>query len=152
IMSMKTSYRERDYEYGEAMLKLRTALGLTQERLGKLVGISRRSVTEWEAGCSYPKTEHLKALIELAVQRQAFSTESQTEEIRQIWNLAHQQVPPDEDWLCALLSQCNSPQGEIVQTCDTRQEEIGASTVCPYSAGPELEADPVLCSNLLPPV
>jgi transcriptional regulator with XRE-family HTH domain len=58
---MKTSYRERDHEYGEAMLKLRTAIGLTQRRLGNLVGVSWRAVAEWEAGSSYPKAERLKA-------------------------------------------------------------------------------------------
>jgi DNA-binding transcriptional regulator YiaG len=49
---MKTSYRERDYTYGEAMLKLRTAIGLTQERLGNLLGVSGRTVGEWEVGRS----------------------------------------------------------------------------------------------------
>src|SRR5215472_12959750 len=109
MMSMKTLYRERNYEYGEAMLKLRNALNLTQGGLGKLVGVSRRSVAEWEAGCSYPKTERLKALIELAVQHQAFSTGSESEEIRQLWKVAHQKVLLDEDWLSALLDQQRSP-------------------------------------------
>lgn len=107
---MKTPYRERDYEYGEYMLKVRKSIGLTQGGLGKLVGVSWRSVAEWEAGCSYPKTERLKALIELAVQHQAFSAGSEAKEIRQFWKLAHQKVLLDEGWLCALLSQRNFPQ------------------------------------------
>src|SRR5215472_8199925 len=104
IISMKTSYRERDYVYGEAMHKLRATLGLTQGELGKLVGVSWRSVAEWEAGSSYPRTERLKALIELGVQHQAFSTEHTAEEIRALWKVARQKVLIDEDWLRALLA------------------------------------------------
>src|SRR6516162_4983859 len=101
MMSMKTSYHERDYEYGEVMFKLRKSIEVTQGELGKLTGVSRRSVAEWEAGCSYPKTERLKVLIELAVQHQAFSTGNEAEEIRQLWKVARQKVLLDEEWLCA---------------------------------------------------
>jgi len=71
---MKALYRERNYEYGVNIPKLLNALYMTQGELRKLAGVSWRSVAEWEAGCSYPRIERLKALIELAVQRQAFST------------------------------------------------------------------------------
>jgi hypothetical protein len=36
------SYRERDYPFGQAMLTLRTSIGLTQAGLGRLLGVSRR--------------------------------------------------------------------------------------------------------------
>ena len=65
-------YRERDYTFGQAMLTLRTSIGLKQAGLADLLGVSRRAVAEWEAGSSYPKAEHLKQLIELGVQQQAF--------------------------------------------------------------------------------
>jgi transcriptional regulator with XRE-family HTH domain len=74
MMSIKTSYRERDYTYGQAIFTLRTTIGLTQEQLGNRLGISPCSIREWETGSSYPKTERLKALIALAVQSQAFTT------------------------------------------------------------------------------
>ncbi len=38
------SYRERDYAFGQAMLTLRTTIGLTQAGLADLLGISRRAV------------------------------------------------------------------------------------------------------------
>src|SRR5215467_13550525 len=57
-----TSYGERDYAFGQRMLKLRTSIGLTQAGLAGLLGVSRQAVGEWEAGSSYPKAEHLKAL------------------------------------------------------------------------------------------
>src|SRR5256885_2333370 len=38
---------ERDYPFGQAMLTLRTNLGLTQSGLADLLGVSRRAVGEW---------------------------------------------------------------------------------------------------------
>src|SRR5215813_7690011 len=106
---MKTSYRERDYAYGSAMLTLRTAIGLTQKGLANHLGVSRRAVGEWEAGSSYPKVEHLKGLITLAVKSQAIPAENATHEIRMLWKEAHQKVLLDDVWLSALLNQPSSP-------------------------------------------
>ena len=79
---MKTSYHERDYAYGAVMLTLRTAIGLTQKGLANLLGVSRRAVGDWEAGSSYPTTEHLKKMIALAVKQQAFPSGHEAQEIR----------------------------------------------------------------------
>ncbi len=69
----RSSYGERDYAFGQSMLTLRTKLGLTQAELADRLGVSRRAVGEWELGSSYPKAEHLKALLALAVGQQAFA-------------------------------------------------------------------------------
>src|SRR5881409_106393 len=79
------SYRERDYAFGQAMLTLRTSIGLTQAGLADLLGVSRRAVAEWEAGSSYPKADHLKQLVALGVQQQAFLVGREAEEIRTFW-------------------------------------------------------------------
>ncbi len=97
------SYAERDYAFGQAMLTLRTSIGLTQAGLADLLGISRRAVAEWEAGSSYPKAEHLKQLIALGVQQQAFHAGREAEEIHTLWRAAHQKLLFDEAWLAALL-------------------------------------------------
>src|SRR5437660_10423772 len=104
-MRMKQySYRERDYAFGQAMLSLRTDIGLTQAGLADLLSVSRRAVGEWEAGSSYPKAEHLKALLTLAVKQQAFPAGREEEEIRALWKAAHQKVMLDESWLRDLLA------------------------------------------------
>jgi transcriptional regulator with XRE-family HTH domain len=100
---MKTAYSERDYTYGTVMLTLRTAIGLTQEELAKHLGISRQAVGKWEAGSMYPKAEHLKEMIALAVQHQAFPKGSEDSEIRALWKVARQKVLLDEHWLSTLL-------------------------------------------------
>src|SRR6266567_3977191 len=93
---MKSSYSERDYDFGQTMLTLRSDIGLTQAGLAALLGVSRRAVGEWEAGSSYPKAEHLKRLIELGVNQQAFSAGHEAEEIGALWKAAHQKLLLDE--------------------------------------------------------
>src|SRR5258706_15899121 len=85
-------YDERDYAFGQAMLTLRTNIGLTQRGLADLLGISRRAVGQWEAGSNYPKAEHLKRLMELGVQHQAFAAGREAEEIHAFWQAARQKV------------------------------------------------------------
>src|SRR5215470_6524804 len=100
---MRSFYGERDYAFGQLMLTLRTTLGLTQAGLAERLGVSRRAVAEWEAGSAYPKAERLKELIALGVQLQVFPTGREAEEIRVLWEAAHQKVLLDELWLQTLL-------------------------------------------------
>jgi len=100
-------YRERDYAFAQLVLTLRTAIGLSQAGLAERLGASRRAVADWEGGLSYPKTDRLKELIALGMQRQAFPAGREEEEIRALWQAAHQKVWLDEDWLHDLLA---SPQ------------------------------------------
>ena len=99
----RSSYRDRDYAFGQVMLTLRNALGLTQTELAELLGVSRYAVRDWESGDKYPKAEHLKQFIMLAVQQKAFPAGHEAEEIRALWQLAHRKVLLDEHWLTALL-------------------------------------------------
>src|SRR5881275_2354657 len=105
----RSSYGERDYTFGQAMLTLRMALGLTQAGLAEFLGVSRKAVGGWESGDSYPKAEHLKALLTLAVQQGTFPAGREAEEMRAFWKAAHQKVLLDESWLSALLSQHPRP-------------------------------------------
>ncbi len=80
------------YAFGELILSLRSAIGLTQAGLSDHLGISKKAVGEWEAGSSYPKATHLKALIALAIKEQVFAAGHEEEEIRALWQAAHQKV------------------------------------------------------------
>src|SRR5712692_9872242 len=101
----RSSYIERDYAFGQTMLTLRTAIGLTQMGLADHLGVSRRAVGEWEAGSSYPNVEHLKHLIALAIEQQAFPAGPEAEQARALWKATHQKVSLDEQWLSSLPSQ-----------------------------------------------
>src|SRR6266851_6244644 len=117
------SYRERDYAFGQAMLTLRTNIGLTQAGLADLLGVSRRAVGEWEAGSSYPKAHHLQHVMTLAVRASALPPGREAEEIRAFWKMAHQKVLLDESWLSALLNQPSPPPAPVPV------EEAGSAAV-----------------------
>src|SRR5437879_13926246 len=95
------------------MLTLRSAIGLAQAGLAERLDVSRRAVGGWQSGSSYPKAEHLKHLIELAVQQQAFPAGREAEEIQALWKAAHQKVLLDEHWLSSLLAS-SRPSLELV--------------------------------------
>src|SRR5258708_9272473 len=109
---MRSSYGERYYAIGELILTLRSVIGLTQAGLSDQLGISKRAVGEWEAGSSYPKATHLKALIALAVKEQVFPVGHEVEEIRALWKAAHQKVWLDETGLSVLLSEPPAPSAQ----------------------------------------
>jgi transcriptional regulator with XRE-family HTH domain len=109
----RSSYGERDYAFGQRMLRLRTSIGLTQAGLADLLGVSRQAVGEWETGSSYPKADHLKQSIALGMQQQAFAASREEEEIRALWRAAHQKVLLDEPWLQQMLSQQAPPLVDV---------------------------------------
>src|SRR6266568_691709 len=109
----RSSYGERDYAFGQLILTLRSAIGLTQAGLSDQLGISKKAVGEWEAGSSYPKATHLQALIALAVKEQVWAFGHEVEEIRALWKAAHQKVPLDETWLSVLLSEPPAPSAQV---------------------------------------
>lgn len=102
---MKSSYqyRERDYTFGNYCVTLRTALGVTQGDLARMLGVSERAIQTWEGGLSYPKMEHFKHFIELCVQQHVFSAEKAQDEVRTLWKLARLKGLFDEQWLQQLL-------------------------------------------------
>lgn len=106
----RSLYGERDYAFGQRILTLRTQLGLTQTGLAEQLRISRRAVTEWEAGSSYPRVEHLQNLIMLGVRASAFPAGREAEEIHVLWKAAHQKVLLDEAWLASLLNRTHHEQ------------------------------------------
>src|SRR2546421_6660532 len=129
--SMKgSSYRRRDYAFGQAMLTLRTTMGLMQAGVAEHLGVSRKAVGEWEGGLNYPKPEHLKAFIALAVGHQAFPAGREEEEIRAFWQASRQKMLLDEAWLAALL-----PHAEAPPASQPVEETIGAAPVLAPLAG-----------------
>ena len=104
-----SSYRERDYAFGQVMLTLRTRLELTQTELAGILGVRRRAVIDWEGGLTYPKADHLKQFVVLAIERQAWPFGREAEEVRALWQAARQKVLLDEAWLGELLSHIQAP-------------------------------------------
>jgi transcriptional regulator with XRE-family HTH domain len=131
------SYREQDYGFGQAMLSLRTAIGLTQTDLAELLGVSRKAVGQWEAGGSYPKASHLQALLAFALRQRAFAPGREEEQIRAFWKAAHQKVLLDEAWLSTLLSQ-QAPWQVHLKPVQVEQTPVPDHVLAP-AAGPRVE-------------
>ncbi len=110
----QSSYREQDYAFGQMVLNLRSNMKLTQAALAELLGVSRQSVVEWEAGSKYPKVTHLQALVALAVQNRAFPAGREVDEIQALWKSSRQKVLLDEGWLARLLAVQNGQQSQAV--------------------------------------
>jgi len=113
--------RERDYAFGQRILTLRTQLGLTQTALAEQLHISRRAVTEWEAGKGYPTPQHLQQLVALGVRASAFPAGHEAEEIRALWQTAHQKVLLDDAWLANLLGSAHTPPLDTDQPAEAAQ-------------------------------
>src|SRR2546423_13544955 len=108
-----SSARERDYAFGQVMLTLRTRLKLTKAELAGILGVTRRAVIDWEGGLTYPKADHLKQFVVLAIERQAWPFGHEAEEVRALWQAARQKVLLDEAWLRWLLSHIQAPTASI---------------------------------------
>ena len=51
-----------DYHFGNRLLCLREKLGLSQGQLGKLIGVSNKSISKWETGAAKPGVDTLSKL------------------------------------------------------------------------------------------
>jgi WD40 repeat protein/transcriptional regulator with XRE-family HTH domain len=130
---------EQDYAFGQQMLTLRTAIGLTQTGLADYLGVSRRAIGDWEAGNNYPKPDHLKHFIELVVNQRAFTPGHEQERIRELWRAAHAKVLLDEAWLASLLQRSESqPQQHPTQPAT----QDNASTIGSNALSRNLTATP----------
>src|SRR6266516_2145134 len=132
------SYSERDYAFGQLMLSLRMRISLTQAGLAALLHVHRRAVAGWEAGSSYPKAEHLKELIALGVEQQAFAAGREAEEIRALWRAAHQKVLLDEVWLQGLLG-TQHPRLVLVASQSDEPTNADEQVVAQPARGPRVE-------------
>lgn len=133
-------YPERDYDFGQQLLSLRTAGNLTQTRLAELVGVSRQAVVGWESGASYPSPQHLKHLIELYLRHNAFHSGKETEEIRALWKISRVRVPLDEIWLARLVAL----PGDASPATSSQSHAPGAARTSPtfldWSDAPEVSS------------
>ena len=108
-MGRHRPYKPRNYAVGQALLTLRYRTKLTQIELATLVGVSKRSVLNWEGGESYPKEGHLRRLIALFVAKGAFTPGDELAEAEQLWERASLDAPQhlgrfDRAWFDQLLA------------------------------------------------
>src|SRR5207253_1009733 len=82
----------------------------TQTELAKLLGVSIRSIQNWEAGENYPKDGRLRNIIETFLQLRGFEKGHEREEAARLWEQVNQDAPHklgffDETWFNNLLAE-----------------------------------------------
>lgn len=116
-MTYECHYRDHKYEVGRIILGLRTRTKLTQGQLAKLLGVSVRSIQNWEAGENYPKDDRLRSLIGTFLKLGVFWKGQEREEALKLWEQVNQDAPQkigtfDEIWFNNLLAQIE-PVGAV---------------------------------------
>src|SRR5262249_2375190 len=112
-MPPPSQYRERDYEFANTFVALRTTIGLTQAGLARHLGVSSRAVENWEQGLTSPKAEHFKMFLTLCARSSAFAAGHEEEQIRVLWRSARLKGLLDERWLSQLLKQSSTSGGGV---------------------------------------
>jgi transcriptional regulator with XRE-family HTH domain len=121
VMGSHRPYKPRNYAVGQALLALRYRTQLTQIEVAALVGVSKRSVLNWEGGASYPKEDHLRQLIALFVAKGVFTPGDELAEAEQLWVQASQDAPHrlttfDPAWFARLLAEHSSTPAPALAT------------------------------------
>src|SRR6266702_5308505 len=86
------------------VLRHRGRAGLTQRELATSLGVSRRTVQDWEAGLSHPSAEGLEALIAALLAAGGLRVGHERDEARELWAAVLRETPRmrtpfDDGWL-----------------------------------------------------
>ena len=98
------------------LLRYRGRSGLTQRELAARVGVSMRTVENWEAGVNYPSAQPLQALITALLEAGGLNVGRELDEVRQLWaavvrDAPRMRTPFDEAWLAEFLAERTAPDG-----------------------------------------
>ena len=103
-MKSSSRYGERDYAFGQMMLTLRTSIGLTQAGLAEQPGcLPARSERSGRRAAVIPKPSISNSSSRWGCSLRPLPLGREAEEIRALWQAAHQKLLLDEHWLAALL-------------------------------------------------
>jgi WD40 repeat protein/transcriptional regulator with XRE-family HTH domain len=117
------------------LLRHRTRAGLTQRVLAARIGVSLRSVQDWEAGLTFPTGERLRALVRGLLDAGGFAPEREDTEAHALWEAAAREAPRmhdsfDEEWFAGLLvaraSQTPHPRRDAHQIAAAADADIGS--------------------------
>ena len=107
-MSYHRRYKLKNDRFGLLVLTLREKVGLTQAQIATAVGVSERSIQQWEAGTMYPVIANLKRFIEVCLEHGAFVSGHEREEIQALWeqvteSASRRKALFDDAWFDELL-------------------------------------------------
>ncbi|MBV9898742.1 MAG: NACHT domain-containing protein [Chloroflexi bacterium] len=91
------------------LLRYRGRTNLTQRELAERTGVHPRSVQDWEAGLSYPKTERVEVLVGALLEAGGFASGFELAEAQALWDAVELEAPVhrpsfDAAWFKRLLA------------------------------------------------
>lgn len=103
-------YKLRDFERAQLLVNLRKKARLTQQMAAQQIGVSTKTLRNWEGGSNYPIDVHLRRLIEVYLDHRAFSSGQERDEASILWQQfqasTHRLLNDfDERWFAQLLTQ-----------------------------------------------
>ncbi len=109
-MSTSRSDEVRDYSFADQVLALRKRIGLTQQDLADILGVSCQSIHAWESGLSYPAMERLKQIITLYLDHGAFAAGHEEDQASALWATVRERasrrtLPFDTEWFASLKAE-----------------------------------------------
>src|SRR5947209_1477442 len=109
-MSHQQRYKPRDFAFAQRLLALRKRAALTQGEVALHVGVSEKAIGSWEGGSYHPTEANLRKLIELYLNKDAFTADQEQEEARALWvqlqeSTLHRISDFDEPWFATLLKE-----------------------------------------------
>ena len=106
------------------LLRHRGRTRLTQRQLAARVGVSRRSIQDWEAGLNHPAAERLQALMVAFLEAGGLTLGAEATEAEALWAAALRQAPRmrtpfDEQWFAPLLTRGDPrPETDLVKRAE----------------------------------
>ena len=121
------------------LLRHRGRTGLTQRELAGRLGVSRRTVQEWEAGLNHPSADRLQALILVLHELGVLTRGREAEEARALWAAVLLQAPRmhtplDEVWLAGVLAQ-RPPQSPVPAAVNDVIPDVSVSSAVAAGSG-----------------
>src|SRR5438034_11827864 len=92
-MSGQHRYKQRDFDFAQLLVTLRKRAGLTQEEVALQIGVTEKTVGNWEGGSNYPAEANLRKLIELYLCQNVFTPGREQDEAGALWEQLGENTP-----------------------------------------------------------
>src|SRR5260370_35988979 len=92
-MSGHHRYKQRAFDFAQLLVTLRKRAGLTQEEIALQIGVTEKTVGNWEGGSNYPAEANLRKLIELYLGKNVFTPGCEQDEARALWEQLRESTP-----------------------------------------------------------
>ena len=108
---------------------------MTQRDVARRVGVSRRTLQDWERGLAYPIPERLESLITVLLDAGGLTVGREAAQARALWTAALREAPRmhppfDDEWFANLLAARASVSGNACSGAQARTRYSSCASSC----------------------